>query len=255
MKWKVIAKSVMGTSHEHTGKGCEDAVESRVIELPDQSEVLICCVSDGAGSARYAGEAAALTTRTMVEAFQQQVLENKEIDENSTRLVLETVYDTLQQQAFENGTALNEYSCTCIAAVIFESKAIFLQIGDGVIVREDGGGFYTPVFWPYNDEYLNSTSFLIDNINFPFLKVLCIDHCINELSLMTDGLQNLTLNNESQSVHQPFFSELFKWLRVANHHEQVTILQGKLEGYLHSPIINSRTDDDKTLLLATRFTS
>jgi len=255
MIWKIIGKNVKGTSHAQSGKDCEDAVSYCMLNLPDTSEILVCCVCDGAGSARFAKDASVLVSEFIVSAFAKQIRQEVEIDDVIIRQILETAFDKLSVLAEESNSPISEYSCTCLAAIVFEHKAIFLQIGDGVIVREDGSGSYTPVFWPYNGEYLNSTAFLVDDINFPFLKILCVGESIDEIALMTERLQNLTLNNESQGVHQPFFNDLFKWLRMAKQPEHVAVLQSKLESYLDSPVINNRTDDDKTLLLATRFKS
>jgi hypothetical protein len=76
---------------------------------------------------------------------------------------------------------------------------------------------------------------------------------VDEVAIFTDGLQMLALNMESRTVHQPFFSDLFRYLRMANDADKVSILNGKLATYLDSPGINGRTDDDKTLFLATRL--
>lgn len=99
----------------------------------------------------------------------------------------------------------------------------------------------------------NSTTFLIDDPNFRNLKTKIIEESIQEVAIFTDGLQMLTLNNESESVHQPFFKDLFKWLRMVSSEEHLSVLNGKLSAYLSGNVINSRTDDDKTLLLATRL--
>jgi len=80
-----------------------------------------------------------------------------------------------------------------------------------------------------------------------------LQETIKEIAIFTDGLQLLTLNNESLSVHQPFFQDLFKWLRMATQEEHLQVLGRKLGEYLNSEPINNRTDDDKTLFLATRF--
>ena len=69
MIWKAIGKSVEGTSHSALQKGCEDSIQFTVITNPAGEDVLICCASDGAGSAQYAAEASGYTTRKVVEAI------------------------------------------------------------------------------------------------------------------------------------------------------------------------------------------
>jgi hypothetical protein len=87
----------------------------------------------------------------------------------------------------------------------------------------------------------------------PNLKIIKILEPVHEVALTTDGLQMLVLNNETSTLHQPFFTSLFKGLRIADDSEKIEILNKKLREYLSSSIINERTDDDKTLFLATRL--
>ena len=47
------------------------------------------------------------------------------------------------------------------------------------------------------------------------MKIAVVEDNIQEVALFTDGLQLLALNNENLSVHQPFFTSMFKWLRMA----------------------------------------
>ena len=140
-----------------------------------------------------------------------------------------------------------------LGCFITNKNAVFFQIGDGAIVRNDGTGHYVTIWWPQNGEYLNSTSFLIDDKNFGNLQVTILDEKIDEVALITDGLQQLTLNTETEQVHQPFFKSLFSLLRTADDEKKISILNQKLIEYLRSDQINNRTDDDKTLFLATRL--
>ena len=58
MMWKAIGKSVIGTSHIAAGKKCEDVLQYQITYDSYSEELLICCASDGAGSAKYGAEAA-----------------------------------------------------------------------------------------------------------------------------------------------------------------------------------------------------
>jgi hypothetical protein len=253
MIWKVIGQSVIGTSHIQSGKGCEDALHYECISLGTNQETLIGFVSDGAGSAIYAELASKLAVQK-AGAFAKDVLgSDHTINKNHLFELAESIYDTLEELAQNKEVALNEFSCTLLGFIILPERACFLQIGDGAIVRNDGSGHYTHLWWPHNGEYQNTTTFLIDDPNFRNLKTKIIEESIQEVAIFTDGLQMLTLNNESESVHQPFFKDLFKWLRMVNSEEHLSVLNGKLSAYLSGNVINSRTDDDKTLLLATRL--
>jgi hypothetical protein len=80
-----------------------------------------------------------------------------------------------------------------------------------------------------------------------------LDERVDEVAIFTDGLQMLALNMEYENVHQPFFKDMYRVLRLADEPAKVDLLNGKLADYLNSNQINDRTDDDKTLFLASRF--
>lgn len=253
MSWKAIGKSVIGSSHITAGKGCEDALQYITERDASGDEVLICCVSDGAGSAQYGGEAAAFCTSEVLSALARLSAAGEELIEAFIYSLLEDIYDELQTQADDNGAELNEYSCTLLGCYLTAHRSVFFQVGDGAIVRGAATDAYTYVWWPHNGEYQNATSFLIDDKSFGNLNITIIDDRIDEVALFTDGLQLLALNNEHRQVHQPFFSSLFQHLRMADSEDKINMLNTKLEQYLNSKIINDRTDDDKTLFLATRL--
>ena len=253
MRWKAIGKSVIGTSHVAAGKGCEDALQYIIEKDVHGNEVLICCLSDGAGSAQYAGEASAFCTAEVLSSLSALATAGAALTEAHIYSLLEDIYDELQTQANANGAEIYDYSCTLLGCFITQTQSVFFQIGDGAIVRDDAGGAYTYIWWPHNGEYQNVTAFLVDDRNFANLNVTIIDERINEIALFTDGIQMLALNNEHRQVHQPFFMNLFQHLRMADHEEKINLLNIKLEDYLGGDRINLRTDDDKTLFLATRL--
>jgi len=77
---------------------------------------------------------------------------------------------------------------------------------------------------------------------------------LSEVALFTDGLQNLVLDYKENSPHSPFFDHMLTPLRSTGAGEQQG-LSSALEDFLKSPRVNERTDDDKTLLLASRESS
>jgi hypothetical protein len=254
MTWKTIGSSITGVSHLAVGKGCEDAICHRTLQDHNGNEVLACSISDGAGSAQYASFAAEYTVQKVIETAIHMREHQDEVSEGLIYAMAEDIYYGLEQEAIRNNVPLNEFSCTMLGCIITTHKAAFFQIGDGAIIRNDESGYYTTLWWPQNGEYQNSTTFLVDDSTFANLQVAIIDETVNEVALFTDGLQLLTLNMDSLTVHQPFFTGLFHHLRNANDNEKINILNKKLSEYLDSNPINERTDDDKTLFLASRLT-
>src|SRR5262249_4336217 len=104
---------------------------------------------------------------------------------------------------------------------------------------------------PQQGEYANMTNFLTD-VDAPD-KVFRAQKSgvIDEIAIFTDGIQRLALDYQARSAHAPFFAPLFAWLRPRRGGYSRELSES-LTVYLNSEKINSRTDDDKTLILATR---
>lgn len=252
MIWKAIGQSVIGTSHMVGSGICDDALHYSVTKNQELQDVLICCVSDGAGSARHAAWAASYVTQSGAAKIASIIKKHNSCTEGAILQVAEELYEEIACEANEKEVPLNEFSCTLLGCVIEPDSAVFFQIGDGAILRNSGEDFFSCLWWPQNGEYQNTTTFLIDDMNMRNLQVKRIAEKIDEVALFSDGLQHLALNTENQSVHQPFFGNMFKALRKANDDKKIGFLNQKLQEYLNSSAINDRTDDDKTLFLASR---
>ena len=72
------------------------------------------------------------------------------------------------------------------------------------------------------------------------------------MALLTDGLQGLALRFDTREAHGPFFEPMFARLRAEGEGEPES-LREELRAFLGSAPVNQRTDDDKTLVLATRL--
>jgi hypothetical protein len=146
-----------------------------------------------------------------------------------------------------------DFACTLIVAIVGEESAVFAQIGDGAIVvtSPEEPDEYCYVFWPQKGEYANETYFATEAEAHGKMQYDHIPRRIDEVAVLTDGLQNLALHYQSQSAHNPFFRPIFEWLRPtpADCTDKFT---ASLATYLASDRINQATDDDKTLILATR---
>ena len=253
MNWKTIGESVIGTSHNTAGGTCEDNVRYRVTKDKFGDDVMICVASDGAGSAKYASWASAFATKEGIGILSLISQEPDRVQERDIFGMVEDIYDVLAWEAEQKKVDIHEYSCTLLGCFIAKHKSIFFQIGDGAIVRNDGSDFYTPVWWPHNGEYQNTTAFIVDDRNLANLNILVLDEPVHEVAVFTDGLQMLALNMEDRNAHQPFFADMFRYLRLADDTPKLDILDRKLTEYLESEAVNNRTDDDKTLFLGTRL--
>lgn len=154
------------------------------------------------------------------------------------------------------GVPVRELACTLVGVVVAPKSCLFLQIGDGVIVvaDHDEPDAYDWVFWPDRGEYANMTRFVTDrDATENLLHELCL-RVIDEVAVTTDGLQALVLDYRARAAHDRFFLPMMKVLRTQTSRGELHEISGKLATYLASARINQRTDDDKTLVLASRCT-
>ena len=252
MMWKALGVSVAGTAHNSRGGLCEDANCYAVFNDKAGNEVLAVCASDGAGSSIHAATASQYCVKKTVALLKDCVDKATEIDESVVFTIAETLYDELTAMAADLNAPIDAFYCTWLGAVVFNEKAIFFQIGDGAIARSDATDFFSTIWWPAHGEYLNITDFLVDDENLSNLQITTVSEHINEIAVFTDGIQMLCLNFDNETVHQPFFEGFFKHLRAATGEARLKNLEFHLGQYLDSAPINDRTDDDKTLFLASR---
>lgn len=249
--------SSIGTSHIANGSPCQDSFHCRFVEPQPNRKVLIAVASDGAGSARYSDVGSSLACNTLGE-LAQNYLDNggqvSTLDRTTVGRWIEYIVDELSSRAAADGNQIREYACTLLAVIASDEAAAFVQIGDGAIVVSDGledGWSY--VFWPQHGEFANTTNFLVSPDVMDCLAFDVALRPIKEFAVFTDGIENLVLHKASQSVHEPFFNSIFKAVRLSPVEGLDERLCLELEAYLSAPAITNRTDDDKTLILATRL--
>ena len=243
--WNLVFASVAGTAHQ--GGVCQDHADGRVVVGPD-GPVLIAAVADGAGSATHSD----IGARVAVEAFLIAAEANAfaTITDDTLRGWIDSARAAVARAAEERGVLLRQMACTLLVAVIGSTWAWFAQIGDGLIVfdgLEPAGLAFA--FWPDSGEYVNTTRFLTDADYASRLRSDRLSRPVSRLALLTDGLQMLAIDYKTTEIHGRFFAPLLVVVAAATDQDQV---RADLAGFLDSPRINARTDDDKTLLPATR---
>lgn len=242
--WKLVFGSVRGTSHVQSGQPCQDHCAGTVV-----GTALVAACSDGAGSA----ELSQLGSRYAVERFLEEAVQSVG-DAAPERDVIGAWVDAARARVLEEASAQGvpprQLACTFLGAVAGVGWTAYAQIGDGVIVF-DGETGYELAFWPDNGEYANATRFLTDEDYRDHLHIEIVPRQVDEIALLTDGLQMLALDFAQARVHSPFFTPLFRTLR--NGPDEAT-LRASLLGFMDSRRVNDKTDDDKTLLIATRNT-
>lgn len=256
--WRYALASVSGTAHVKRGDPCQDSSACEIFKADSLGDVLIAVASDGAGSARLSQLGSLETCRLVTERLRSLLAAGLPVvaltREVATQIVLDA-RDNLRLLAESAGAPERELACTLIVAVVAQDAAAFFQVGDGFAIvgpRSEPIDEYCWVFWPEPGEYANMTRFLTDAQVENHLQHAALLCGIDEMALLTDGLQNLVLDLKERVPHAPFFSRMMAPLRSRPDHGRIDSLSAALATYLDSSPINERTDDDKTLVLASR---
>jgi hypothetical protein len=258
MSWRIASASVVGTSHVKTGKPCQDSARVRLVEAPD-GPVLVSAVSDGAGSAAHSdiGSRAAVTTAIyLIENFFLAGGTIASIERQTALSWLAQIQTVITSFASEGSVPTKEFSCTLLVAIIGPESSAFFQVGDGAMVfLEAGDDAWTYVFWPQHGEYINTTNFVTSSQAADVMDFTSASRQIESFSSFSDGIENLVLHYATRTVHDPFFNAMISPVKQGQLEGLDEGLSESLRQYLSSERVCDRTDDDKSLVLATRIAS
>lgn len=218
--------------------------------------MLVAVVADGAGSAAHSDVGSWLATKTLIEFVEIYLADGGELSELERSVACGWIFEVraaLEATAKANGHAARDYACTLLAVLAGERATAFLQIGDGAIVvshgEEDGWSY---VFWPQHGEYANTTNFVIAPNAEDLPDFELASRRVDEFAVFSDGIEKLVLHDATRTVHESFFRKMLPPVRNLKAPGVDAELSEGLKRYLSSPVICDRTDDDKTLVLASR---
>jgi hypothetical protein len=248
--WKFLCGSAAGTSHLRLGESCQDYAHGVVVNS-GSDPVLVAACADGAGSASQPALGARMACLGIIRMAAEALRDGLGVGDLDARRVLgwhDRVRGLMSLEACLRNLDLKDLACTLLMAVVSRDGGVCSQIGDGAIVYRGRDGWQT-AFWPQTGEYANITYFLTGADFVERLAFRTLGERVDELALLTDGLQPLALHYATRSVHAPFFDPMFTALRQS---PDAQALEGPLGEFLTSKPVNDRTDDDKTLVLASR---
>jgi hypothetical protein len=253
--WRFASACEIGTSHIGSDTPCQDSVSHEIISTKE-GPVLVAVVCDGAGSAAHSEIGSWLASTTFIElvdVFFENGGHVVEINRKAIASWIEITAQTLAARARADGNPIRDYSCTLLASIVGPEAAVFAQIGDGAIVVSHGeADGWSWVFWPQHGEYANQTTFILSSNATEALEFTLAPRRIDELAMFSDGIERLVLHGATKTVNDLFFDQMIAPVRASTADGLDQDLSDKLESYLASEAINARTNDDKTLLMATR---
>lgn len=249
MLWRYAAGQATGTAHEKLGKPCQDRFVSTTV---DAHGTMIAVVADGAGTAEHAHIGAEIAVTTVSSIAQLAARAGRRDFTDVLREGATLARQRILEAAADRELVPRDLACTLLAVIVAPMGAAALQIGDGVIVVGDKPLSWRWVFWPQKGEYANTTYFLSDEQALARAEVQVLDDGVLDVALMSDGLEQLAVHFASRKAHDPFFRPVFAPLHAEREDGESTRLSQGLAALLASPPVRQRTDDDVTLVIATR---
>ncbi len=254
MIWKFVQACSAGRSHIENDEDCQDECLAYTSDTPDGEEYFIALVSDGAGSASNGGDGAAVACAMGSIVIEKWIREAGFLSDITPEVLKDRIAEIRQhicQEAESKKLTPRDFACTLLGGIVSLKIAVFFQVGDGAIVINDGDDL-RPVFWPEKGEYDNMTYFITDEDVSEHIQIEVSVSPPDEIAIFSDGLQRLALVYHSKTAYKPFFEPMFDTLRKVSDRITCYKLSEQLIRFLDSPKINERTDDDKSLVLATR---
>jgi len=244
--WNVVEACSRGTSHATTGKPCQDAVLVHCFEAPCGAAVAIA-IADGAGSAEKSDLGAQEVVAFLVKSAAAFSGDFAQLKKEDVSLWFDDARRHLAEQIAQSANCpVDALASTAMLAILWETGAAFAHVGDGAWIAQKGQE-YVVVTWPFCGEYANQTKFLTSADAGEHFVFDLFSERPDAVAGFTDGVQLLALNFAAESAHAPFFDRLLAPLRGG---VAPDILKPALATFLDSSLVNDRTDDDKTLVLA-----
>ena len=141
-------------------------------------------------------------------------------------------------------------ACTLLGAIIGQSSAIVLQVGDGAWVAETESMGFHPVTWPEHGQYVNETYFIThagysEHVQF---AIIPNDGLLRSLIGFSDGIERLCLDLSTKAAVDGFFRPLRS---LFDRQSKIEFEKG-FSRFLNSEQVTSRTDDDTSIIIASR---
>jgi hypothetical protein len=247
--WRFAAGQATGSSHEKLNIPCQDRMSCSVL---DPEGTLVAVVADGAGTAGLAHKGAEIAVWTVSAMAQLGVRAGRTDYQEILREAAALARQRLVEAANDSNASVKDLACTLLAVIAAPIGGAALQIGDGAIVIGSAAPSWRCVFWPQKGEYANTTYFLSDENALARAEVTLLPDETLDVAMFSDGLESLAVNFARHAAHEPFFRTGFAPLHSCTTPGESASLSGSLTKMLTSPAVRARTDDDASLILATR---
>jgi hypothetical protein len=249
--WTWAAARCRGVSHERAGLPVQDAFVCVAPAVPGRP--IVAVVSDGAGSASHGGRGASLVCRTLCSHARQHFATGGSLpDADHLHSWLQAARERIAAIAGRRQLLPRNFAATLVAVVSDGTDTLALHVGDGcAVIRDAASRRWSALSWPDHGEYASTTYFVTDEPA-PRARIARYAGEISGLALFSDGLEQLVLDLRAQTPHTPFFDSMIAPVARSRAKAKDRELSRQLLKFLDGDAVNSRTEDDKTLILAVR---
>lgn len=244
----MIGSSVAGARHALTNSPCQDAHGYLV-----RNGYVIAAVADGLGTAPKSEVGSRLAVDAVISEIEQ--LLGREMPDSLAgwmdviRVAFGLARIRIEEVAEAAGEPLRDYGTTLLAAVLASDWLAIGHLGDGAAVALHTNGSIETVSPPLRGEYANEVVPLTAPGVLRRVRTSARRADLKAVALLTDGIQDLSIESGTESPHIRFFDPLFEAVSRA---VDVAEASRQLEDFLVSERVCERTNDDKTLLLIGR---
>lgn len=252
--FKYAFASEIGTSHINSNTAKQDYCLVKEFSK-NSSKYLICCVADGAGSAKYSDLSSKFISKLFTKKAISFLKENTISSLNKEVVSFWFCYFQkviLRAVRFYKLNSKRDFATTLLFCVLNSETNIFVQIGDGFI---SSGNFekLDCIFIPQNGEYLNTTNFATDDDVLNKFMYKKDDEKFERLILSTDGIELISFDFTNNKPHLKFFNPFFDMLEKTSISGFNFDVSKFISGFLNCQRVNQNTDDDKTMLIISRI--
>lgn len=250
LAWTWAAAVSRGTSHEKSDTPAEDS-QSCFVCRPGGLGFFVGIVSDGAGSAEFGRQGAALVCRSISTEIRRYFENTSTMPSESTVAAwIDSTRDRIFAVSERKLLAPRVFASTLVCVIASRREALVIHIGDGcVVLKDENIGEWIAPTWPDHGEYASTTSFVIDDPA-PRLRVNHLTGNFGAVVLFSDGLERLALDFKNRQPFPRFFEGVSTPIHQSVEVGRDRKLSAQLRNFLNSEAVNSRTDDDKTLIIA-----
>lgn len=253
LDYKVVLGQATGSKHSKLGMPSQDCA---AIHRTSSLHGLVLVMGDGLGSCARGGEAARILTDT-IGLLAAKFLEDhssQEVPKDEVEWWIALAKEAMEDEALSTQNQPEAYATTFLLVLIDHEGVFYAQIGDGLIAVEksDPRHEWDHIFWPIEGEFANETDCVSPGRQIQNLRTERREIRPRELALCTDGIQPMALHFASKSVHAPFFNALLAPVRACQDYLTAEALNEPLSAMLEREEFARASDDDKTLILATR---